>query len=149
MTHDHERFMEIAIEEAREAMIGGDEPFGAVVVREGQVVGRGRNRIHTTKDVTAHSEVMAIREATLLLSTLDLSDCALYTSWEPCAMCGGTIVQAGIGTVYIACADRDPSYGDYTIQGLMDMTKSQIKIDIGILEDISRKLVQEWEANQS
>ncbi len=149
MTEDHERYMQMAIEEAREAVMGGDEPFGAVVVRGGEVAGRGRNRIHTTKDVTAHSEVMAIRNATLALGTLDLSDCTLYTSWEPCAMCGGTIEQAGISQVYIACTDRDPSYGDYTFEKLMDMIKTQVKIESGVLEDVSRRLVQEWKASQT
>jgi guanine deaminase len=82
-------------------------PFGCVVVRKGEVIARGNNRVTSTNDPTAHAEVTAIREACRELGTFQLADCELYTSCEPCPMCLAAIYWARIPTVYFANTRAD------------------------------------------
>ena len=96
---DHEFFMGEALRLAREAMADGDVPVGCVVVKDGQIIGRGRNRREVDGDATAHAEVEAIREACARLGSWRLQDCALYVTLEPCPMCAGAIVNARIREV--------------------------------------------------
>ena len=101
-------FMRAAIEEGRKGMIANEGgPFGAVVVKDGQIIGRGHNQVLMLKDPTAHAEVMAIRDACKKLSDFQLSDCELYTSCEPCPMCLGAIYWARPKVVYFACNRAD------------------------------------------
>ena len=102
-----ETFMRAAIAEAGAGMRanrGG--PFGCVVVRRGEIIARGQNRVTSTNDPTAHAEVIAIREACARLGTFQLDDCELYTSCEPCPMCLAAIYWARIPRVYFGC-NRD------------------------------------------
>lgn len=92
--------MRMAIEMADENIKNGGGPFGAVVVKEGKVVGMGANQVTNHNDPTAHAEVLAIREASRVLNTFNLSNCVLYTSCEPCPMCLGAIYWARIPHVY-------------------------------------------------
>lgn len=97
----HDTFMRRAIELARAGMTAGDGgPFGAVVVRDGQIVGEGANRVLAHNDPTAHGEIVAIRDAARRLGTYDLEGCVLYTTGQPCPMCLGAIYWAHIRTVY-------------------------------------------------
>jgi len=82
-------------------------PFGAIVVRNGQIVGTGRNEVTATNDPTAHAEVQAIRDACRNLNTFQLTDCELYTSCEPCPMCLGAIYWARPKAVYFASTKQD------------------------------------------
>ena len=75
-------------------------PFGCVIVRSGQIIGRGHNRVTSTNDPTAHAEVVAIRDACANLETFQLADCELYTSCEPCPMCLAAVYWARIPTIY-------------------------------------------------
>lgn len=86
---------------------GDGGPFGAVVVRAGEIVGRGWNRVLATHDPTAHAEVEAIRAACAVLGRFHLEDCELYASCEPCPMCLGAACWARIGTLYYACTRAD------------------------------------------
>src|SRR5437016_4494542 len=82
-------------------------PFGAVVVRNGRIVGRGWNQVTSANDPTAHAEVVAIRDACRLLKTFQLDDCELYTSCEPCPMCLSAIYWARLKRVYYANTRKD------------------------------------------
>lgn len=100
--------MRAAIEEGRKGMIANEGgPFGAVVVKDGQIIGRGHNQVLLLKDPTAHAEVMAIRDACKNLNDFQLADCELYTSCEPCPMCLGAIYWARPKVVYFACNRAD------------------------------------------
>ncbi len=88
-------------------------PFGAVVVRSGQIVGRGWNRVTSTNDPTAHAEVTAIREACRRLKTFQLDDCELYTSCEPCPMCLSAIYWARLKRVYYGNTRKDAAKIDF------------------------------------
>ena len=87
--------------------LGHGGPFGAVIVRNGAVVGEGWNEVLHTKDPTAHAEVVAIRNACRKLAAYDLSGCEVYASCEPCPMCLGAIYWARIGRVYYSVNRRD------------------------------------------
>ena len=104
----HEKFMHEAVKLAEQGMSSGrGGPFGCVVVRAGEVVGRGHNRVTSTNDPTAHAEVTAIRDACANLETFQLADCELYTSCEPCPMCLAAIYWARIPTVFYANTRAD------------------------------------------
>lgn len=98
-----------AIKEAQKAKEMGEIPVGAVIVKDGQIIGRGHNLTETQKDPTAHAEIMAIRQASKLLGeTLGwrrLTGCSMYVTMEPCAMCAGAIVWARIEKLYIGTMD--------------------------------------------
>ena len=104
----NETFLKQAIELASEHSRRGDGgPFGAVVVCDGTVVGRGWNCVTTTPDPTAHAEIMAIRDAAKRLGTFDLSNCEMYSSCEPCPMCLGAIYWARIPRLIFGADQTD------------------------------------------
>lgn len=102
-------FMGLALDLAREAGALGEVPVGAVVVLEGEVVGRGFNRPIDRHDPTAHAEVMALRDAASRLGNYRLPGCTLYVTLEPCVMCAGAIMHARIAKVVFGA--RDPKTG--------------------------------------
>ena len=107
MTDD--RFMREALELAAEAARAGEVPVGAVVVKEGRVIGRGFNRPVTSSDPTAHAEIVALREAAAAEGNYRLPGCELYVTLEPCAMCVGAMVHARIARIVFGA--RDPKTG--------------------------------------
>ncbi len=110
----NEKFMREAIRlSIREMRRGGGGPFGAVVVRDGKIVGRGWNQVTSVNDPTAHAEIVAIRAACKRLKTFRLDDCDLYTSCEPCPMCLAAIYWAHLGHVYYANTRKDAARIDF------------------------------------
>ncbi|MGH2877645.1 MAG: tRNA adenosine(34) deaminase TadA [Solirubrobacteraceae bacterium] len=100
-----EHFMRLALSEAERALAHDDIPVGAVVVRDGQVLGAGHNERELRADPTAHAETLALREAASRLGSWRVLDSVLYVTLEPCAMCAGAIVLARIPRVVFAAAD--------------------------------------------
>jgi tRNA(adenine34) deaminase len=100
-----EYFMRLAIREAQAAAEHEDVPIGAVVVRDGEVVGSGHNERELRQDPTAHAEVLALREAARALGLWRVLDSVLYVTLEPCAMCAGAIVLARVPRVVFGCTD--------------------------------------------
>lgn len=98
-------FMGLALDLAREAATLGEVPVGALIVREGEIVGRGFNRPIGRHDPTAHAEVMALRDAAQRLGNYRLPGCSLYVTLEPCAMCIGAIFHARIARVVFGATD--------------------------------------------
>lgn len=101
-------FMKLAVEEAEKG-IASDEggPFGCVIVKNGEVVGKGHNQVVKNNDPTCHGEMMAIRDACRKTGNFDLSGCELYTTGEPCPMCFGAILWANISKVFYGCNIKD------------------------------------------
>lgn len=99
------KYMSEALKEAQIAYDLGEVPIGAVVVKDGEIIGRGHNLTETLKDPTAHAEMLALREAARKLGGWRLLGCSLYVTAEPCAMCAGAIVWARIETLYIGTMD--------------------------------------------
>jgi len=103
-----EKFMEMAVQLALDNVIGNTGgPFGAVVVKDGEIIGVGQNHVTRLNDPTAHAEVQAIRDACQFLNSYQLDDCEIYTSCEPCPMCLGAIFWARPKAVYFACTKED------------------------------------------
>ena len=101
-------YMQAALDEARRGIEAGDGgPFGSVVVKDGQIVGQGHNRVLAEQDPTCHGEMEAIRDACRTLGTHDLSGCELYTTAEPCPMCLGAILWSNMSAVYYGCTRED------------------------------------------
>ena len=98
---------EAIAESAKNLETGHGGPFGAVVVKDGVIVGRGHNEVLKNNDPTCHGEIQAIRDACRSLGTYDLSGCELYTSAEPCPMCLSAIIWANIKTVYYGNSAKD------------------------------------------
>ena len=101
-------FMEKAIQMAlRNVITNQGGPFGAIVVKDGKIIGTGRNEVTASNDPTAHAEMQAIRAACQYLNDFQLIDCEIYTSCEPCPMCIGAIYWARPKAVYYACTKED------------------------------------------
>jgi tRNA(adenine34) deaminase len=98
-------YMNEAMALARQAAAAGEVPVGAVVVKDGAVIGRGHNHPVAAHDPTAHAEVVAMRDAATRLGNYRLADCTLYVTLEPCAMCVGAIMHARIARVVYGAAD--------------------------------------------
>ena len=107
MQTQEERFLSLAIEAARESVRRGDEPFGAVLVRDGAVVATGCNGIYTCGDRTAHAELTLVQEYCRSAGVTDLSAYTLYSSCEPCYMCSGALVWAKLGRLVYGASDAD------------------------------------------
>lgn len=121
-------FMREAIRLAEEGMSSNSGgPFGAVVVKNGEIIARGFNRVTSDNDPTAHAEVIAIREACKKLGTFQLDDCEIYTSCEPCPMCLGAIYWARPRKVYYACTREDAAAANFDDQFIYD--ELELKID--------------------
>jgi len=101
--------MELALDEARAAGAIGEVPIGAVLVWQGNIIGRGHNRRESSNDPTSHAEMLAIREAAIRLDSWRLLETTLYVTLEPCPMCMGAIILARIPRVVYGC--RDPKAG--------------------------------------
>jgi tRNA(adenine34) deaminase len=100
-----EHFMRLALREAERAKEHDDVPIGAVVVREGELIGAGHNERELRQDPTAHAEIIALREAARLLGTWRVLEAVLYVTLEPCAMCAGAIVLARVPRVVFGASD--------------------------------------------
>ena len=109
-TLEDERFMREALAFAKIAFSEREVPVGAVVVREGRMIGRGRNRREALADPTHHAEIEALREAAQALGTWRLSGATLYASVEPCPMCAGAAVNARVARIVFGCPDPKAGY---------------------------------------
>ena len=143
------KFMEEAVALSRKCLgTGKGGPFGAVVVKDGQSVGRGSNSVSLLNDPTAHAEVMAIREACKNLGTFQLEGCEIYTSCEPCPMCMGAIYWARPERVYYAADRQDAAragFDDSFIYEELDLPLMERKI-ISEQHDraIAENVFQQW-----
>ncbi|MEZ5307768.1 MAG: nucleoside deaminase [Pyrinomonadaceae bacterium] len=121
MSDKHEFFMRRAIELAKTGMEAGDGgPFGAVIVRAGEIVGEGWNRVTSTNDPTAHAEVNAIRDACRRIGSFQLDDCIIYSSCEPCPMCLGAIYWARPKMLLFAGGREDAAQVGFDDQYIYD-----------------------------
>ena len=109
MTKPHEYYMSQALELAQEAADAGEVPVGCVIVRDGAVIGRGRNRREEKQAVCSHAEMEAMAQANAALGSWRLDNCALYVTLEPCPMCAGAILNARIPKVFYGA--RDSAFG--------------------------------------
>lgn len=153
MAEQHKKFIKAAIELAIEGMRNNQGgPFGAVVVKDGEIIGRGNNQVIATNDPTAHAEVMAIRDACKRLGSFQLDDCIIYTSCEPCPMCLGAIYWARPKQIIYACNREDAAAIDFDDEFIYEEIKNPLskrKIPIKqILREEGLKAFEEWTKKQ-
>lgn len=138
-------FMEMALEEARQAAREGEIPVGAVLVREGRVVARNHNRREQDRDATAHAEVLVLREACRQLGRWRLSDTALYVTLEPCPMCAGAIWNARVGwLVYGAWDSAAGACGSQFNLPAHPSLNFRTQVTAGVMEEECRKILQDF-----
>lgn len=137
-------YMEQALALARQAAREGEVPVGCVIVRKGEIVGRGRNRRETDKSALAHAELEAIAQANQALGGWRLWDCTLYVTLEPCPMCAGAILNARIPRVVYGA--RDEKYGACrSVCSLFDMNfNHHPTVEGGVLEQEAAQLMQDF-----
>lgn len=134
--NDHELWMEEAIKEAAKAEALREVPIGAVIVKDGRIIGRGHNLRETSLDPTAHAEMIAIREASAALGAWRLLDCTLYVTLEPCPMCAGAIVQSRIKTVVYGTPDPKAGCAG-TLMNLLQEERFNHRVELveGVLQE--------------
>ncbi|PCN42987.1 tRNA adenosine(34) deaminase TadA [Brevibacillus laterosporus] len=145
METQHERFMREAMNEAKKAAALGEVPIGAVIVRKGEIVGRGYNLRETQKDPTLHAEMIAIREASQKLGGWRLIGCDLYVTLEPCPMCAGAIVQSRIEQVYYGATDPKAGCAG-TLMNLCAEPRfnHQVPVWAGILQEECQMMLKDF-----
>jgi tRNA(adenine34) deaminase len=137
MTLDHERFMRAALEEADKARAEGNSAVGSVIVRDGEIIGRGRNLVYTDHDISAHAETVALRLTGQELKLIDFHGCTLYTTFEPCPMCCGAILLSGVSTLVMGGRNdpRTSNWQTYRVENLIESLgrANEIEIVNGVL----------------
>jgi len=140
---EHETFMRIALEEAQRAADEGNVGVGSVVVMADKLIARGRNLVPTTFDPTAHAETVALREASSVIGTDDMSGAVLYTTFEPCPMCCGALMNANIATLVMGGRPdtEQTSWAGYTLERLLEMCgwtdRTRVVTDVLVEECLS------------
>ncbi|HQV53507.1 MAG: nucleoside deaminase [Flavobacteriales bacterium] len=153
MNKTDQDFIREAIAAARAGMLRGDGgPFGCVIVKDGEIVGRGNNKVTSTNDPTAHAEVVAIREACKALGDFQLTGCVLYTSCEPCPMCLGAIYWARPDRIVYACTREDAAdagFDDQLIYDELPLPYTERKIPTEhAFRDEAQVVFNEWKAKE-
>ncbi|MFZ5945049.1 MAG: tRNA adenosine(34) deaminase TadA [Bacillota bacterium] len=141
----HEDYMQEALQEAKKAFNENEVPIGAVVVRDGKIIGRGRNQRETLNDPTAHAEILALRDAGSNLGSWRLTGTVLYVTIEPCPMCAGALINSRIDTVVYG-AD-EPKFGSAGSQlNLLQYPgfNHQVKIIGPVLEDECKAIMKDF-----
>lgn len=132
---DKIRFMQEALNEAEKARALKEVPIGAVVVFEGEIIGRGHNLRETSQDATTHAEMAAIQEACQKLGNWRLENCQLFVTLEPCPMCGGALILSRIDEVYYGAVDPKAGAAGTLLNLLEDSRfNHQAYVEAGILE---------------
>ncbi|SDE32934.1 tRNA(adenine34) deaminase [Paenibacillus sp. UNCCL117] len=141
----HQAFMHAALEEARKAEAIREVPIGAVIVRGGEIIGRGYNVRETAKDPLGHAELLAIREASRHLDAWRLLDCTLYVTLEPCPMCAGAIVQSRIPLVVYGTADPKAGCAG-TLMNLLQEERFNHRVELlsGVLQEECAQLLTQF-----
>jgi tRNA(Arg) A34 adenosine deaminase TadA len=143
--------MQAAIQMALDGVaVGQGGPFGAVVVRGGEIIGRGANQVLATRDPTAHAEIVAIRAACQALGAFHLPDCELYTTCEPCPMCLAAIYWARLPRFYFACTAADAAaigFSDAEICGQLALPPERRSVSaVPLLREAALAAFAAWQA---
>lgn len=140
-----EDFMREALLEAQKALAAEEVPVGAVVVKDGVIIGRGHNLTESSKDPTAHAEIIAIREAAQTLSGWRLLGCTMYVTTEPCSMCAGAIVLARVPHLYIGT--QNPKGGACgSVLNVVQEPKLNhfVEVQFGLLQKECQQIMQSF-----
>ena len=144
---DDEKYMRIALDEARKAGDAGNRAVGAVIVRGDQIVGIGGNRRESDADPVGHAETTAMRDAVAKSGSLDFSGCTLYTTLEPCPMCCGAIAVNNIARVVVGAMHTpgNKRWGDYTVDKVTEMIGLGTEIVTPVLADECNAVLHDYD----
>ena len=144
-TNDDRAFMEFALADARAAAAAGEVPVGAIVVRGGEIIARAANRTVRDQDSTAHAEMLALREASRVTGSWRLTNCTLYVTLEPCAMCAGALVLARVERVIFGAWDEKAGMSG-SVEDLLRHPRLNHRPGVlgGVLEDAASALLREF-----
>jgi tRNA(adenine34) deaminase len=140
-----EQFMREALRQAKKAYDADEVPVGAVLVREGKIIGRAYNQVELLKDATAHAEMLALTQAEAAVGDWRLTDCDLYVTKEPCPMCAGALVHVRIRRVIFGCIDSRAGAAG-TVLNLLQMPtlNHQCEISAGVLQSECVEILQDF-----
>ena len=145
MKQDHPNWMKQALIQAEKAFKSKEIPVGAVVTKDGKVIGRGYNQCEQLNDPTAHAEMIAITAAANTLGDWRLSDCVLYVTKEPCPMCAGAILNSRLKQVVFGCYDEKEGCCGSLYQLCGDPRfKTQVAVKGGVLEQECKSIIKEF-----
>jgi tRNA(adenine34) deaminase len=144
-SHGDENFMREALRQAQKANEAGEVPVGAVIVRAGQIIARAHNQVELLKDATAHAEMLALTQAEAAVGDWRLTECDLYVTKEPCAMCAGALVHTRIRRVIFGCADPVAGAAG-SVMNLLQMPALNHRCDIasGVLQEECATILQNF-----
>ena len=135
-----EKYMRLALEEAKLALEADEVPIGAIIVAGGRIVGRGHNLVETLVDVTAHAEIQAITAASSTIGGKYLNDCTLYVTVEPCPMCAGALAWSQIGRIVYGASDTKRGFS--TISN--NMLHPKTVVTAGVLREECEALMKDF-----
>ena len=140
-----ESFMREALRQAQKANEAGEVPVGAVIVREGKIIARAYNQVELLKDATAHAEMLALTQAEAAVGDWRLTECDLYVTKEPCAMCAGALVHTRIRRVIFGCTDPVAGAAG-SVMNLLQMPALNHRCDIasGVLQDECATILEDF-----
>ncbi|MGB7190614.1 MAG: tRNA adenosine(34) deaminase TadA [Acidobacteriaceae bacterium] len=139
------QWMRDALAEAEAAAVAGEVPIGAVAVYEGEIIGRGQNRVLRDLDPTAHAEIVAMRTAAAFLKNYRLTGCELYATLEPCAMCAGAMIHARLTRLVYAADDPKAGAAGSVLEVLNHARLNhQMAVERGVLGEESAALLREF-----
>ena len=138
-------FMEEALKQAKKALEILEVPVGCVIVKDGEIIATGFNKKELNQDPTEHAEIIAIKQASKKLKNWRLSDCDMYVTLEPCAMCAGAIMQSRLKNVYIACMHENFGYCGSVIN-LLDYNKYDYKVNVetGLCQEEAKQMLLDF-----
>lgn len=148
-----EQYMREAVAQAYANVEAGGQPFGAVLVRNGEILASTSNKTHITHDPTAHAEIQAIREASAKLGSPDMTGAVMYASGQPCSMCYAAMARCGIRTVFVAYSDADGEPFDFsTVASYEEIARAPEAraLQLRALKPAGEQgLYEAWQARQS
>ncbi|HPR62865.1 MAG TPA: nucleoside deaminase [Thermoanaerobaculia bacterium] len=146
------QFMKCAIDAAGKGILRGQTPFGACIVKDGNVIVSAHNRVWESRDITAHAEVVAIRKACRILDSIHLEGCSIYSTCEPCPMCFSAIHWARVDRIVFGASIEDAEMAGFnelpiSNETLKDLGQGSVQIVSGCLREECRALFTSWKAS--
>ena len=139
------KFMKEALKEAKKAYDKQEIPVGAVIVKDGKIIARGHNLKEQKKDTTKHAEIIAIQKASKKLEAWRLSDCEMYVTLEPCAMCAGALIQSRMKKVYIGTMDEKTGACGSVLNLLSDYSFNHIvEVEYFMMQEECEKMLKDF-----
>ena len=149
--NEHEKYIAMALDDARAAGRDGNRPIASLIVRAGEILGTGRNTMFSDFDPSAHAEIAALRDACRRHKTLDLDGATLYTTIEPCPMCFWAMLEAKVTRLVLGGRLANipgMNYGPYSVESFMEFTGRRIELVTGLREGECEALRIEWAKKQ-